>query len=73
MSDLDEEEYEATRRLHGANKRESLTKEYILALLRLQKTKLKCTNLGYSALTNKEIKVELDLIEEAIKFINSKL
>lgn len=71
--DLDDEELEATRRLHRANKKEDITKEYILELLRLQKTKLKCINLGYSALTNKEIKVELDLIEEAIKLINSKL
>lgn len=71
--DLDEEEYEATRRLHRANKKKHIAKEYILALLKLQVTRLKCINLGYSAFTNKEIKAELDLIEETIKLINSKL
>lgn len=69
--DLDDEELEATRRLHKTNKKENIIKEYILGLLRLQKTKLKCINLGFNP--SKIIKVELDLIEEAQNLINNKL
>lgn len=69
--DLDDEELEATRRLHRANKKEDIAKEYILGLLRLQKTRLECINLGFNP--SEDIKVELDLIEEAQNLINNKL
>lgn len=47
-----------------------IVKEYILALLDLQKTRLECINLGFNK--SETIKAELDLIEEAKKFIKYK-
>lgn len=48
-----------------------IVKEYILALLDLQKIRLECINLGFNK--SKTIKAELDLIEEAKKEIGKKL
>lgn len=47
-----------------------IVRKYILALLDLQETRLKCINLGFNK--SEEIKAELDLIEEAKKFIKCK-
>ena len=44
---------------------DELVKEYMLGLLKWQKTKLECINLGWTQ--NKEIKTELQLIEMAEK------
>lgn len=48
-----------------------IVRKYILALLDLQETRLKCINLGFNK--SEEIKAELDLIEEAKKEIGKKL
>lgn len=47
-----------------------IVRKYILALLDLQETRLKCINLGFNK--SEEIKAELYLIEEAKKFIKRK-
>ena len=47
-----------------------IVRKYILALLDLQETRLKCINLGFNK--SEKIKAELDLIEEAKKFIKCK-
>lgn len=46
---------------------EEIVKDYIVKLLELQETKLKCINLGYSP--DKVIKAELSLIKLALKEI----
>ena len=47
-----------------------IVRKYILAILDLQETRLKCINLGFNK--SEEIKAELYLIEEAKKFIKRK-
>ncbi len=50
---------------------EKLIKRYVMQLLELQETKLKCINLGFNS--DKNTKVELSLIEEAKKRVKNKL
>ena len=50
---------------------DKIVKDYILSLLKLQKTKLNCINLGYNQ--SKLTKVELELIEKATKKVKEKL
>lgn len=49
----------------------NILKQYILKLLELQETKLKCINLGLSP--TEDIKVELDMIKQAKQLIKNKL
>lgn len=50
---------------------DELVKEYMLGLLKWQKTKLECINLGWTQ--DNEIKTELQLIEMAAKKVKEKL
>lgn len=50
---------------------DGLVKEYMLGLLKWQKTKLECINLGWTQ--NEEIKTELQLIEMAAKKVKEEL
>ena len=50
---------------------DKIVKDYILSLLKLQKTKLNCINLGWHQ--DNETKVELKLIEMATKKVKEKL
>ena len=47
---------------------EEITKKYIMKLLELQETKLKCINLGLNQ--SETIKVELSLIKKAKELVN---
>lgn len=48
-----------------------IVKDYILSLLRLQKTKLNCINLGWSQ--DEMTEIELNLIEMAMKKVEKEL
>lgn len=50
---------------------DELVKEYMLGLLKWQKTKLECINLGWTQ--DNEIKTELQLIEMAAKKVKEEL
>lgn len=50
---------------------EDLIFEYMEGLLELQKTKLKCINLGYTANKSREIKCEIDLIEKSLDMLKN--
>lgn len=46
---------------------DELAKEYISQLLEYQKTKLKCVNSGYT--TDKDIKIEIEILDYCINYI----
>lgn len=50
---------------------DEVVKEYMLGLLKWQKRKLECINLGWTQ--NKKIKTELQLIEMAAKKVKEEL
>lgn len=50
---------------------EEIIKTYIINLLELRETKLKCINLGVNQ--SRETRVELEMIKKAKKLVNNKL
>lgn len=52
------------------NNMSEIIKEYIIKTLELQKTRLKCINLGFNP--SKDVKVELDLIDLSLKEIEKR-
>lgn len=50
---------------------EDLVFEYMEGLLRLQKTRLKCINLGYTADKSRTIRCEIDLIEKSLDMLKN--
>lgn len=49
---------------------ERIIQRYIMSLLEWQETKLKCINLGWT--NSKEIKIEIELIEQCKKYLKNK-
>ncbi len=52
------------------NNMNEIIKEYIIKTLELQKTRLKCINLGFNP--SKNVKVELNLIDLSLKEIEKR-
>ena len=50
---------------------DELAKKYIIKLLEYQEVKLKCLNLGYTR--DKDIKIELEIIEYCIDYMKKKV
>lgn len=53
------------------NSKEEIIKQYIIEILELHETRLKCINLG--SCEDREIKIELEMIKESKKLIKNKL